>query len=380
MEYRLLGKTGKKVSAIGLGLEHLDRKPYKQIKETIDAALDVGVNIMDVFMPGTEIREHIAKALGNKRNKVMIQGHMGASDINQLYDISRDMPTVRKYFETILRIFGGYIDFGMCFFIDSEEDYKKTFETEFIEYAIKLKEKGDIGHIGFSSHNPERAIQAINTGVPELMMFSINPAFDMLPSGEDTLDYLDEGFGVDKFKGLDPKRAELYTLCESKGIGITAMKPLGVGKLLSKEHTPFARPLTVPQCIHYVLSRPSVASVLPGCQTAAEMYDVANYFNVSDSERDFTDVISRMQKDFKGNCVYCSHCQPCPVEIDIATVMKYLDIARLDKECIPPSIKSHYNALSSKGSDCTSCGHCETRCPFDVKIIENMQEAASLFE
>lgn len=39
-------------SVIGLGTEHLDNAPYEQVKETIDAALSQGINIMDVFMPG----------------------------------------------------------------------------------------------------------------------------------------------------------------------------------------------------------------------------------------------------------------------------------------------------------------------------------------
>jgi len=79
MQYRELGKTGKKVGVIGLGCEHLYRKPYEQVKETVDAALECGVNILDVFMPGKEVRENIAKALGNRRGNVMVQGHIGRS-------------------------------------------------------------------------------------------------------------------------------------------------------------------------------------------------------------------------------------------------------------------------------------------------------------
>jgi hypothetical protein len=266
----------------------------------------------------------------------------------------------------------------MLFFIDSEDDYKNVFETGFADYAQRLKKQGDIGHIGFSSHNPKTAIKAIETGLPEMLMFSVNPAFDMLPVDQYVFDHSEKGFGKEMFRGIDPERAALYTLCEQKQIGITAMKSLGAGKLLSTEHTPFAKPLTVGQCTHYALSRPGVASVLPGCKTAAEMNEALDYFNLTDTEKDYAPVFSGMRNDFKGSCVYCSHCQPCPVGIDIAAVHKYLDIARLDRKGIPPSIKSHYQSLKQKGNACTGCGHCEGRCPFTVPVMENMKDAEVL--
>ncbi|MEG2316540.1 MAG: aldo/keto reductase, partial [Clostridia bacterium] len=83
MEYREIGKTGERGSIIGLGCEHLDGKPYEQVKDTIDAALENGVNLLDVFMPGKEIRENIAKALGNRRKDVMLQGMIGSTDIHE---------------------------------------------------------------------------------------------------------------------------------------------------------------------------------------------------------------------------------------------------------------------------------------------------------
>ena len=375
MIYRELGGTGRSVSVIGLGCEHIDRKPYEQIKETIDAALSYGVNILDVFMPGITIREDIAKALGGRRGDVMIQGHIGATDVKQQYDISRDLPTVKKYFEDMLRIFGGYIDFGMMFFIDSETDYKNIFETEFVTYVEKLKRDGDILHIGFSSHNPVIALKAIETGLPEMMMFSINPAFDMLPPETYVFDHVDNKFGSEMFRGVDPDRARLYKLCAQKQIGITVMKSMGAAKLLDAKTSPFEGGLTPPQCINYALSRPAVASVLPGCKTAAEVDGVMQYLTCVNDEKDYSRVLGGMRNDFRGNCLYCSHCQPCQAEIDIAAVMKLLDTALLDVGAVPAAIRSQYAQLDKKGADCVRCGSCEARCPFGVPIMDNMEKA-----
>jgi len=382
MLYRELGKTGENVSVIGLGCEHLDGKPYEQVNETIGAALDAGVNILDVFMPGRQVRENIAKALGKRRSDVLIQGHIGSTDIRQQYDISRDLPTVQRYFEDLLRIFG-YIDFGMMFFIDSETDYKNVFETDFADYVQRLKKQGDIRHIGFSAHNPVTAAKVIETGLPDMMLFSLNPAFDMLPVETDALGLLDDDAGMEQslrgeLRGIDPKRTALYQLCTRKQVGITVMKTFGGGKLLSPEHSPFVRPLTVPQCIHYALSRPAVASALVGCQTADEVRQAMAYLTATEAEKDYSETINSIQNDFQGHCVYCNHCQPCPAAIDIAAVNKYLDIAGLDKANIPPSVKSHYHSLAHSGGECIQCGSCEERCPFGVKIIENMAEAEAL--
>lgn len=378
MEYREIGNTGERASIIGLGCEHLDGAPFEQVKDTIDAALENGVNLLDVFMPGDEIRQHIAKALGDRREQVMIQGHIGSTDISQQYDISRDLPTVKRYFERLLRNFG-YIDFGMMFFIDSEEDYRGVFETGFAEYVQDLKRQGDIRHIGFSSHNPVMAARVIETGLPEMMLFSINLAFDLYPAQTNALDELGRGLSKDAFVGFDPARAALYALCEQRHIGITVMKTLGAGKLISAEHTPFDQPLTVAQCMHYALTRPAVASVMLGCRTRAEILSAVRYLELSDRERDYTHVMKTLRNDFRGNCVYCSHCQPCPAGIDIAAVNKYLDIARLDADRVPPSIRSHYAGLAHGGKDCIGCGHCERRCPFGVAVIENMAAAAEIF-
>ncbi|NLB90927.1 MAG: aldo/keto reductase [Clostridiales bacterium] len=378
MLYRPIGKTGKKASIIGLGCEHLDGTPYQQVESTIHAALEGGINYMDVFMPGETIRRDIAKALGPRRKDVYLQAAVGSTDINQQYDISRDLPTVQKYFEDCLRIFGGYIDFGFLFFVDTIEDYQKIFDNGLADYIQKLKQQGDIAHIGFSSHNPEIALKMVNTGLPEMMMFSINLAFDLAPSNKAVLDSMFDDWQGETLHQLDPVRMELYRVCEQKGVGISVMKTLGAGKLISPQHTPFTSPMSVNQCIHYALSRPAVYTTLLGCKTPQEIQDSLTYLSATNEQKDYSPFLSQLQSDFSGKCVYCSHCLPSPSEIDIAAVNKYLDIALLDPTHIPSTIKAHYQALANGGDTCIACGSCESRCPFNVSIIDNMAKAAEL--
>ena len=152
------------------------------------------------------------------------------------------------------------------------------------------------------------------------------------------------------------------------------------GKLISPEHAPFGKPLTVAQCIHYALSRPAVVSALLGCKSPEEVKEAVKYFELNDAQRDYTEILSSICSGLNGVCLYCSHCQPCPSKIDIATVNKYLDIAELDAANIPPSIQSHYRSLEHNGGECIKCGNCENRCPFEVPIIENMKKAHTLLD
>lgn len=380
MIYRPIGKTGMKASIIGLGTEHLDNRPYEVSEEVIDTALESDINIFDVFMPGTPVRENISRALKGRRNQVLLQGHIGSVDTNEQYDRTRDVATCRKYFENLLRTFHtDYIDLGMMFFIDTEEDFKGVFDTNYISYVQQLKQEGKIRAIGASSHDPEMAARVIETGVIELLMFSTNLAFDMLPQDLHALSYLDGKANPGQFDGINPVRARLYELCESKGVAITTMKTLGAGRLLSKDFTPFDQALTVGQCIHYALSRPAVVSTLIGCKTRDEVLEAVNYLNLTEEQRDYSDALKGLKSTLHAKCAYCNHCLPCPSEIDIAATTRLLDIASLDGK-VTPQLREQYDALRSKASDCIACGSCESRCPFHVNVIENMNKAAALFE
>ena len=378
MRYRTLGKTGLKVSEIGFGGEWLERHEAEESALLLRYAHKQGVNIVDCWMPDPKSRDIIGKAMEGCREEWFVQGHLGSTWQNGQYVRSRDLKYVVPAFEDLLRrMKTDYIDLGMIHYIDSQEEWDYVLQSDYLKYVFELHEKGIIRHIGLSSHNPRIAKQAVESGFVEMILFSINPAFDMRPPTED-LDSMFEGYEGD-FSGIDPERAALYRLCEEKNVGITVMKGFFGGRLFDAQRSPFGTALTPVQCISYALTRPGVCSILCGFDTKEQVAEAVSYENAGEEERDYASVLANAPlHSYLGQCTYCGHCKPCPVDIDIAMVNKFYDLASAYPE-VPESIKAHYEALGTTASACIDCQSCEARCPFQVEIADRMQKAAELF-
>lgn len=156
------------------------------------------------------------------------------------------------------------------------------------------------------------------------------------------------------------------------------MKAFGGGDLLS-EDSPAGKALTVNQCIHYALTRPGVASVLSGVHNKEQLEASLAYEMAAEEEKDYAEVFASFPKiSWQGHCMYCGHCAPCPQEIDIAMVTKFLKLAKA-QGAVPETVREHYGVLKAYAGDCTGCGACEERCPFGVSIVENMNQAKQVF-
>ena len=378
MRYRALGATGLLVSEIGLGAEWLERHNEQECRTIIDACEAQGINILDCWMSEPNVRTNIGKALKGHREKWIIQGHFGSTWQNGQYVRTRDMNQVVPAFEDLLtRLQTDYIDLGMIHYVDTPEDWETVVNGPFLQYVLEQKKKGVIRHIGMSTHNPAMAKTAGESGIVEMILFSINPAFDLMPPTEDLNAYFAEQYD-EHLGGMDPIRAELYKLCESRNIGITVMKGYAGGRLFDAARSPFGVALTPVQCIHYVLTRPAVAAIMVGVDNPQHVLEAVAYETASEGEKDYATVLANAPRHaYTGQCIYCGHCKPCPMEIDIAMVNKLYDLAAMQDK-VPQSIQAHYDALEHKASECVGCGGCETRCPFHVKISERMKRTATL--
>ncbi len=365
MEYRQLphGTDRETFSVLGLGMGGIQHTPPEEIEAIIRKAIANGINFFDLCAGGA-VYAPFGRAIRGQREKVFLQVHFGAVyDEKGEYGWCRDFETIRKTFAWELETLGtDYVDFGFLHCVDENEDFDKLVEIGLLDYLKELKARGIVRHIGFSSHTPSVANRILDTGLIDMMMFSINPAYDFEKGDE---------YGIGSVK----ERMELFRRCQREGVGISVMKPFFAGQLLSREHSPFGVALNHYQCLQYAIDRPGVLTAVPGVQTMAHLDTLLGFLTAPAEERDYSVIGTFTADTVSGTCVYCNHCQPCPAGIDIGLVNKYYDLAMAGDTIA----KNHYSKLSITAGDCLQCGHCDSRCPFHVEQSLRMKTIAAKF-
>lgn len=380
MEYRELGRTGIKVSVIALGCEGFVANEGALTEQLLNAAEQGGINCIDLYAPQPEMRSRLGKWLRGRRGKFVLQAHLCTVWQEGQYKRTREIGEVKASFEDLLtRLATDYIDIGMIHYVDSLEDWKAVAGGPVMAYAREMQAQGKIRYIGLSSHNPAAAMQAVQSGLIDVLMFSVNPCYDLQPANEDCYALWD-GKNYDRqLVNMDPEREALYETCSRLGVAITVMKAFGGGDLLDEELSPAGKALTVNQCLHYALTRPGVAAVMSGAHTVDELEKCLEYITAADVEKDYAAAFAALPKiSWEGHCMYCGHCAPCPQGIDVAAVTKFLNLTKAQNS-VPETVREHYAALRHHAGECVKCGACEKRCPFKVTVIQNMQEAVKVF-
>lgn len=380
MKYRNLGNTGLKVSEIGMGCEGFAENECENTKLLFDAAEKCGINYFDLYTSDPKVRASVGLALSGRREEFMIQSHICSVWKDGQYKRTRKIEEVKAGFEEMISLLQtDYIDVGMIHYVDSLKDWEDIVNGSVMQYVLELKQAGHIRHIGLSSHNPQVALRAAESGYIEVLMFSVNPCYDLQPASEDVEDlWRDENYQV-PLVNMDPERQELYETCQRLGVGITVMKAFGGGDLLDETLSPAGKALTANQCLYYALTRPAVATVLAGAHSVEQLRLSAAYEEAPEEEKDYALAFAAFPNiSWQGHCMYCSHCAPCPKHIDVASVTKFLNLAKAQGQ-VPETVREHYGLLSHYAGECIECGACETRCPFGVSIRENMKLTKDIF-
>lgn len=365
MEYRTLPHGGERLGVLGIGTGGIQNNTEEQIERIISTAVDNGVNFFDLCASAKKVYAPFGRAIAGRRENVLFQLHFGAVYNHQgEYGWSRNLKKIKSTFTWELETLGtDYVDFGFLHCVDEEKDFDEIVSSGILDFVREQKEAGRVRHIGFSSHTPSVANRVLDT-VPDvdLMMFSINPAYDLEQGDE---------LGI----GTNAERQALFRKCEARGVGISVMKPFHGGKLLDARTSPFGIGMSCVQCIHYALDRPGVLAVVPGVRSLDDLKMLLHCMDASKSETDYSVIGEFTPAAAVGNCVYCNHCQPCPAGIDVGLVNKYYDLSLAGDSLAA----NHYDKLSVKADACVSCGHCDERCPFNVRQSARMREIAGYF-
>lgn len=380
MKYRPLGKTGMMLSEIGLGCEGFVDADDTLSDELFACALENGVNCLDLYSPDPAAHRRIGRAIAPVRDQFYLQAHFCTMWKNDQYEATRKLPEVKAAFEQMLHNLGtDYLDIGNIHYVDSLDTWHEILTNGVMDFVQEMKAQGKIRAVSMSSHNPIVALEAVKSGYLDALLFSINPCYDLLPGDEDVeLLWADESYEKPLFN-LDPKREELYETCQRLGVGITVMKAFGGGDLLSEEYSPAGKAMTAVQCLHYALTRPAATAVMCGAKSLEDLKASLAYEIATDEEKDYADTFASFPKiSWKGFCMYCGHCAPCPKGINVADVTKFLNLTKA-QHMIPETVAQHYGALTAHAGDCIGCGACETRCPFEVPIRENMKAGKAVF-
>ena len=372
MEYRKLGKTGLDVSAISVGTEHLLRQPPATVLSVLRESVDHGVNYFDVVFSFPDYLDNLGRALEGHRDRVLLTGHLGSTVKDDQYCRSRSPRASEPFFRDVLaRLHTDHVDILYLHNFNSPRDWDTVIRPKgMLEVALRLRAEGHARFIGISGHYVEVIERAVESGHVDVVMFPVSLL----------------GHAV-------PGRSELLDLCVRQGLGLVAMKPYGGGRLLTARGTQrvpgystgggdgykarFPSGITAAQCLSYTLAQVGVSTALVGVRSAAELATALSTLDATEQERDFSGLLTAFGRYVEGECVYCNHCLPCPVAIDIAEVNRLLDAAQLG---LTPELRAAYEALTARASACTECGACVQRCPFGVAVVARIQAAAAVYE
>ena len=362
MNYRMNKRTGDRISEIGMGTAYIvEAKPDEAIR-TVRRAYEGGINYFDLAAADGTAFTTFGEALSDVRDQVMYQIHFGADYSKITYGWTLDLDTVKRSVDAQLKALKtDYINYGFIHCQDESSDWKTYQENGVLEYLLSMKKQGVVKHIGASSHTPSVIQEILDTGLNDMLMFSVNPAYDYQ-------------HGEYAYGGVD-ERSELYRRCEKEGVGISCMKPFSGGQLLSAKTSPFGQALSQYQCIRYALDKPGVLTVLPGAKSVEEIDCLLRYYEQTEAALDYSVIGTFAPPEANGKCVYCNHCAPCPAGLDIGMINKFYDLAKIGDEMA----REHYMALDRTASECISCGHCSSRCPFSVDQMGRMQTISEYF-
>ena len=333
MEYRVLGKTGLKISRLGFGGIPIQRIDAEGTRVLVHQMLEAGINYIDTARGYTVSEEFLGYALEGIRDKFVIATKsMSRTKEAMAADIEISLKNLRT----------DYIDLYQIHNATPEQLEQVMAPGGALEALQEAKAAGKIGHIGLTAHSLETFKLALNLDWVETFMFPYNI--------------------------VETQAEKLIAECAKRNIGFIDMKPLAGGAI---ENATLA--------LRYICANDAVTVVIPGMADPKELEQnlaaVNNTAPITAEEKaGFLEVRNQLGTNF---CRRCNYCQPCTAGINISFML--LLEGYYSRYDLKEWAAARYAAAEKKASDCLDCGVCESRCPYNLPIRQMLQNVTKVF-
>jgi len=333
MEYRVLGKTGLKISRMGFGGIPIQRIDAEGTKVLMQQLLAAGVNYIDTARGYTVSEEYLGYALEGIRDKfVLATKSMARTKEAMAKDIDISLKNLRT----------DYIDLYQVHNPTAADLEAVQQPGGAVEALLEAKAAGKIGHIGVTLHYADLFAKAVNYDWVETIMFPYN--------------------------AVETQGEEYIRICGEKNIGFIDMKPLAGGAIDDAT-----------TALRFIVQNPDVTVIIPGMEKPEQIQQNLDAINntaplTAEEQQKIAAIREALGTQF---CRRCNYCAPCTqgIPIPIAFMMEgYYTRYGLEEWAT-----GRYMALNHKASECVGCGVCEERCPYDLPIREMLKKVEKVF-
>lgn len=328
MKQITLGRTGLRVKKLGFGGIPIQRVDEAQAVETVRHAVEKGIDFIDTSRVYTNSETRIGLALKQTDKSVVLASK---SKDRTASGIRADLEISLKELQR------EYIDIYQCHFVKEQEYLQVIGKGGALEGLRTAVDEGMIGYAGITSHSLDVLNRIVDDGLFDTIMVC--------------------------FSFLEPEALDaVIPKAREKNIGIIAMKPLSGGVIDQPK-----------PALKYALSQKDLL-VLCGVETKALFDENWSIFEGS-HELDAEDkkIIEDIRKEYDKNfCRRCDYCQPCTEGISIQMMLGIRSqVKRMGADILKRPARS---TLIEKARNCSECGECMTRCPYELPIPDLIKQ------
>jgi len=343
MEYRKLGRTNLKVSVIGLGggAFYNPKINSENVSKIIPYCISSGINFIDTAENYDETK--LTDGLRENRDKVILNSKSTSSDKETMEESIKN---------SLKKLNTNFIEIYQMQTLMEKDDLKNRIKNGALDAIKEAKQDGKIKVIGFSSHRVPTIIEAIKTN---------------------EFDVVEMPYGIGHYES-----EKAIEVAKKYDVGVIAINVLGGGILVDRNKLSNSGSfMTTKNAMQYVLSNENISTALIGMSSIEHVEENLNAINnmekLSDEEKNRIQdkVYNFLGKDF---CRSCKACMPCDVHGWRFSIDNFLRFQTFYSKYNYKIFINEYQKLPIKANQCKQCGKCEVRCPYDIKIMEELKK------